>query len=96
MKREDFNRKMYDRVRKMDRCQMQVFFNQVFDSGYAAGVKDMSEEMQVPELIGLEEKLQEIRGIGGAKARAISETVKKFFVGKGTGADENSSAVPRE
>ena len=63
MKREDFNRKMYDRVRKMDRCQMQVFFNQVFDSGYAAGVKDMSEEMQVPELIGLEEKLQEIRGI---------------------------------
>ena len=41
MKREDFNRKMYDRVRKMDRCQMQVFFNQVFDSGYAAGVKDM-------------------------------------------------------
>ena len=63
MKREDFNRKMYDRVRKMDRCQMQVFFNQVFDSGYAAGVKDMSEERQVPELIGLEEKLQEIRVI---------------------------------
>ena len=96
MKRGDFNRKLYDRVRKMDHRQMQEFFNQVFDSGYVSGKKEAAEESQVPELIGLEEKLQEIRGIGGAKARAISETVKKFFVGKGTGADENSSAVPRE
>ena len=39
MKRGDFNRKLYDRVRKMDHRQMQEFFNQVFDSGYAAGVK---------------------------------------------------------
>ncbi len=96
MKRGDFNRKLYDRVRKMDHRQMQEFYNQVFDSGYAAGVKDASEKRQVPELIGLEEKLQEIRGIGGAKARAISETVKEFLERKGADADENSSALSGE
>lgn len=96
MKRGDFNRKLYDRVRKMDHRQMQEFFNQVFDSGYAAGEREEAEKSQVPELIGLEEKLQEIRGIGGAKARAISEVVKEFIVRKGADADENSSAVPRE
>ena len=79
MKRGDFNRKQYERVRKMDHCQMQEFFGQVFDSGYAAGVKAASEDRQVPELIGLEEKLQEIRGIGGAKARAIAEKVEMFM-----------------
>ncbi len=82
MKRGDFNRKLYDRVRKMDHRQMQEFFKQVFDSGYADGVKDASEKRQVPELIGLEEKLQEIRGIGGAKARAICEAVKDFLKGE--------------
>lgn len=96
MKRGEFNRKLYDRVRKMDHRQMQEFFNQVFDSGYAAGEKEAAEENQVPELIGLEEKLQEIRGIGGAKARAISETVKEFLERKGADADENSSALSGE
>lgn len=93
MKRGDFNRKQYDRVRKMDHRQMQDFFNQVYDSGYADGEKEAQEERQVPELIGLEEKLQEIRGIGGAKARAICEAVKDFLKRKVSGADENSSAV---
>ena len=39
-------------------------------------------QLSTLELIGLEEKLQEIRGIGGAKARAICEAVKDFLKGE--------------
>lgn len=85
MKQGDLNRKQYDRIRKMDHKQMQDYFKGVYDSGYEAGVKATTEEREVPELIGLDEELQSIRGIGGAKARAICDVVKNFLERKTAG-----------
>lgn len=79
MKQGDLNRKQYDRIRKMDHKQMQDYFKGVYDSGYEAGIKAATEDKEAPELIGLDEELQGIRGIGGAKARAICEVVRNFL-----------------
>lgn len=95
MKRGDFNRKQYDRVRKMDHGQMQEYFKGVFASGYEAGVKAASEKREAPELIGLEEELLSIRGIGSAKARSICDKVKEFLERK-AGRDESGVEISRE
>lgn len=79
MKQGTLNRKQYEKVRKMDHGQMQEFFTGIYKTGYEAGVKAASGRMEVPELIGLEEELTGIRGIGGAKARAVYDTVKGFL-----------------
>jgi len=93
MKQGTLNRKQYDRIRKMDHKQMQDYFNEVRQSGFEAGVKAVSENQKTPELIGLEERLLEIRGIGGAKARSICEVVKTFLDRKESGADEAGSEI---
>ena len=34
------NRKQYDRIRKMDHCQMTLYVESIYKSGYADGKKD--------------------------------------------------------
>lgn len=92
MKQITLNRKKYNQIRKMDHQQMQEYFKSVYDSGYAAGVKAASEEREIPELIGLDEELQAIRGIGCAKARLICEKVKDFLE-KRSSKDESSMQI---
>lgn len=96
MKQGDLNRKQYDRIRKMDHKQMQDYIKGVYSAGYEAGVKAASENREVPELIGLEEMLQGIRGIGGAKARSICEVVKDFLERKEAGENETGSEISGE
>lgn len=79
MRKGILNRKQYNKIRKMDHNQMQDFFNQTFNAGYAAGLDAASSEQKVPDLIGLDEKIREIRGIGVEKAKVICETVKLFL-----------------
>lgn len=82
MKKFELNRKQYQAVRKMDHNQMQEYFRKVYEDGYQAGEKEAVANVEPPDLTGLEEELQEIRGIGGAKARAVCEAVKLFFESK--------------
>lgn len=79
MKQGTLNRKQYEKIRKMDHNQMQEYFKSVFSSGYEAGVKAASEKREVPELIGLEDDLLSIRGVGSAKARFICDIVREFL-----------------
>ncbi len=92
MKQRTLNRKQYDKIRKMDHGQMQEYFNGVFASGYEAGVKAASEQREVPELIGLEDELLSLRGIGSAKARQICDKVREFLERK-AGDDETGAEI---
>ena len=73
------NRKKDLDIIKYDHGQMKEYLTEVFSSGYEEGVKAASGEREVPELIGLEDELLSIRGIGSAKARSICEKVKEFL-----------------
>lgn len=79
MKQGELNRKQYDRIRKMDHQQMKEYFQGVYQSGFEAGAHDARKREPLPDLDGLEEDLQKIRGIGGAKSRAIQEVVMGFL-----------------
>lgn len=73
------------------------YLNAVYENGYRAGERAASEKAaEVPDLIGLEEEMQNIRGIGGAKARAVCEVVKIFFERKVAGPDETGSEISGE
>ena len=97
MKKYELNRKQYDRIRKMDHNDMEEYMNAVYENGYRAGERAASEKAaEVPDLIGLEEEMQNIRGIGGAKARAVREVVKSFFERKVAGPDETGSEISGE
>lgn len=97
MKKYELNRKQYDRIRKMDHNDMKEYMNAVYENGYRAGERAVSEKAaEVPDLAGLEEEMQNIRGIGGAKARAVCEVVKSFFERKVAGPDETGSEISGE
>ncbi len=93
MKQVTLNKKQYDKIRKMDHGQMQNYFKGVYALGYESGVKAASEKREVPELVGLEDELLSIRGIGIAKARLIYEKVREFLERK-AGHDEISAEMP--
>ena len=76
----NFNRKVYDRVRKMDSRQMRDYVTEIWMQGYQSGQSDTIKEP--PNLSGLEEELIKIRGIGGAKARMVTEVVKSYLDGQ--------------
>ena len=77
-----FTRKDYERIRKMDRNQMQNYVENVhkeaWNAGYAAGQKNRPDP-EPPCLDGLEERLQVIRGIGASKARMAFRVIQDFF-----------------
>ena len=82
MKKFELNRKKYQEIRKYDHNDMKEYLNTVYENGYRAGEIAASAKVELPDLDGLEEALQEIRGIGGAKARAVCESVKAFLESK--------------
>ncbi len=79
MKQGKLNRKQYERIRKMDHGQMQEYFRTVYQAGKDAGIAEAIESRETPELIGLEEKLLDVRGIGAAKARYICDIVREHL-----------------
>ena len=61
MKKYELNRKQYDRIRKMDHNDMKEYLNAVYENGYSAGERAVSEKAaEVPDLAGLEEEMQNI------------------------------------
>lgn len=91
MKKFELNRKKYQEIRKYDHNDMKEYLNAVYENGYRAGEIAASAKVELPDLDGLEEELQEIRGIGGAKARAVSEVVREFLERKVAGEGETGS-----
>lgn len=79
MKKYEFNRKQYDRVRKMDHRQMQSYMQGVFENGFRCGQKEAKLANPFTDLTGLEERVKNLRGIGGAKAVLVVEEVKKYL-----------------
>ena len=86
MMRKELNRKQYEKVRKMDHNQMTAYINGIFDDGYQRGVQDGKTQAEaekpepgIPDLSGLDDFLQEIKGVGGAKARVVAEAVTVFL-----------------
>ncbi len=75
----EINRKQYQAIKKMDHGQMQSFFNSVYDRGREEGEKGKT---ALPNLDDLEEHLQSIRGVGGAKARMIAAEVRTYLESK--------------
>ena len=58
MKKYELNRKQYDRIRKMDHNDMKEYLNAVYENGYSAGERAVSEKAaEVPDLAGLEEEM---------------------------------------
>lgn len=79
MKKFEFSRKQYDRVRKMDHNQMKTYIQGVYAEGFLNGQKENGQDKLVPDLTGLAERLQQIRGIGEAKARFVADEVAEFM-----------------
>lgn len=79
MKQYEFTRKAYDRVRKMDHRQMQSYMQGVFENGFRCGQKEAKPANPFTDLTGLEERVKNLRGIGGAKAVLVVEEVKKYL-----------------
>lgn len=79
MKKFEFSRKQYDRIRKMDHRQMQTYIQGVYAEGFLNGQKENGQDKLVPDLTGLAERLQQIRGIGEAKARFVADEVAEFM-----------------
>lgn len=71
------NRKQYDKIRKMDHCQMSMYIQSIHKSGYEEGLK-AADGLTVDEM---KEILQNIKGIGNKKvemiAQAINEALQK-------------------
>lgn len=82
MKQGMVNRKQYEKIRKMDHNQMNVYIQEVYNNGFCDGQKEQVKEKLIPDLTGLEERLQDIRGVGGAKAVVIADAVRKFISGE--------------
>lgn len=61
------NRKQYDRIRRMDHCQMTLWAESVYKSGYEDGRKAAS-GLAAPEIRKI---LIQVKGIGEKKADAI-------------------------
>lgn len=76
-----FTRNEYNAVKHMDRRQMEEWIFKVHNNAYEAGYEDGMKELpdpKIPDLTGLEEELQKIRGIGGSKARLVYQVVDDF------------------
>lgn len=90
------NRKKYQEIRKMDHNDLQEYIRGVYRSGYEDASREESEKKEAPALDGLEEILKGIRGIGGAKARTICETVREYLQRKESVNDKAGSEISGE
>lgn len=76
-KRYIINRKQYDKVRKMDHCQMTLWVESIYKSGYEQGKKD-AEGLTIDEV---KSAILGVKGIGEKKAVAIIETIEAKLAG---------------
>lgn len=66
------NRKQYDRIRKMDHCQMTLWAESLYKSGYADGQK-AAEGLTVSEIRDI---LLAVKGIGEKRANTIAAVLE--------------------
>lgn len=69
------NRKQYDRIRKMDHCQMTLWTETVYKSGYRDGQEAEREGLLTIEQV--RDCLLKIKGIGEKRAAAICEELER-------------------
>lgn len=67
------NRKQYDRIRKMDHCQMTLWAESVYKSGYSDG-KEAASGLTAPEI---REVLLQVKGIGEKKVDVITTALEE-------------------
>lgn len=65
------NRKQYDRIRRMDHCQMTLWAESVYKSGFADGKKS-AEELTADEV---REVVLGVKGIGEKRAVTIVDAL---------------------
>ncbi|WP_373829784.1 hypothetical protein [Bacteroides heparinolyticus] len=65
------NRKQYDRIRKMDHCQMTLWAESVYKSGFAVG-KKAAEGLTADEV---KEVVLNLKGIGEKRAATIVDAL---------------------
>lgn len=80
------NRKQYNRIRKMDHCQMTLWAESVYKSGYADG-KEAASGLTAPEI---REALLQVKGIGEKKVDAITAALEEAMEQKINESGKNS------
>lgn len=73
------NRKQYERIRKMDHCQMTLWAESVYKSGYSDG-KKAAEGFTASEV---KEVLLEVKGIGEKRVNTIVSALETALAEKG-------------
>lgn len=81
------NRKQYNRIRKMDHCQMTLWAESLYKSGYSDGQK-AAEGLTVSEI---REMLLAVKGIGEKRVEVIVAALDAALEEKSNNADRNTS-----
>ena len=69
----DINRKMYKKIKSMDRREMSYYVCNVYKEGITAGIK----RIVTPEQIN--EEIKQVKGVGDTKRQAIMERITKLY-----------------
>lgn len=69
MKEYTINRKVYDKVRKMDHKEMTEFFKKTYSEGYAAGKQSTISNVDMKNII------LGVKGVGEKKADEILQAI---------------------
>lgn len=81
------NRKQYNRIRKMDHCQMTLWAESLYKSGYSDGQK-AAEGLTASEI---REVLLAVKGIGEKRVEVIVAALDAALEEKSNNADRNTS-----
>ncbi len=79
MRTYELNRKMYDKVRKMDHGQMKSFCEALYTRGFEAGKRE-AERLSGEEV---KQALLQVKGIGEKKACDIAAALTRTKEGRG-------------
>jgi hypothetical protein len=71
--KEIINRKMYKKIKTMDRTEMAEYLTNLYQEGINAGRK----RMVTPEQIN--EEIKKVKGIGEVKRQAIMEKITQLY-----------------
>ncbi|RGG63447.1 hypothetical protein DWW96_10925 [Eubacterium sp. AF17-7] len=71
--KETMNRKMYKKIKTMDRREMAEYLTNLYQEGINAGRK----RMVTPEQIN--EEIKKVKGIGEVKRQAIMEKITQLY-----------------
>lgn len=79
----EVNRKLYEKVRKMDHNTLRLFVNEIYSKGYKAGT-EAAEGLKPDEV---RQVLLSVKGIGEKKVDAIIEALNEAQTVKEKGID---------